>query len=97
MKFYIGQKVVCIDGDWVNLDGTKNYIANPVEGKIYTVSRYHAIKRGFLYLVEFDQWVFEEDGFAPIQENTDTLSIANQLVEELKKLDKSPIPQRELV
>lgn len=106
--FYVGQKVVCIDD--TNIPLTYGESA-PTKGGHYTIRKIRHNGQSVLlvevvnkpyHYIDFttDEPVYCETGFkssrfAPIEEYTDSMSIAMQLVQELDQVDKAKNPVKE--
>lgn len=103
--FYVGQKVVCIDDSDMDLSYGE---AAPKKGGHYTIREithnglgvklfeivntcriYRHAFTGEILICECDFYSFR---FAPIEEYTDSMSIAMQLVQEIGQVDKAKNP-----
>ena len=109
-RFKVGQKVVCIADNFVSTLGyskefyLKHGYVFPQEGDILTI---RDIFFSEVWRLRFEEVVnpkaenhepgFAEYKFAPIEEYTDSVSIAQSLVRELTETDKAKNPVKELV
>lgn len=106
--FYVGQKVACIDDSGMQLPYGE---ASPKKGGHYTIREirhngrsvllveivnkpqyYRDVVTGQLGDFELSFYSFR---FAPIEEYSDSMSIAMQLIQELDQVDKAKNPVKE--
>lgn len=88
-KFYVGQKVVCVDDSraWPHINGMQAPVS---AGGVFTISqvglthRLDTQKRPCVTLVEFPGWIMWSHRFRPAVETQTDISALKQIVEDVK-------------
>lgn len=93
-RFKIGGKCICINGNQWYIIETGEPCEGPYEGEILDI---YSMSDDMLFFEKYGlEDGFIEYSFAPIEEYTDSLSIAESLVKELSEVDKAKNPIKEL-